>query len=154
MLSKEQAESAYTKLVTELTRPSRLGIKAMRGDKVEEVGRQLLGKRFGGVYSADHVKISERYPWCIVNTDRSDKKGEHWIALCRLANGKVLAYDSFGRDARSIVDGRLPHIKSIVNTEKDAEQVDRGKDKATCGMRSLAWLILVKAHGPEAGKHI
>lgn len=74
---------------------------------VRQHGSKEFKKRFLGVYPADEVKNFERkilkqknninLSCCIMNTDRSDKIGQHWVSLVALDGDSAFLFDSFGR---------------------------------------------------------
>jgi hypothetical protein len=142
-------EVLYGQLVSELTRPRALGVKGLRADKVTEAAEQLLGSKYSGTFAADMVKLSATRPWAICNTDPVNKPGEHWVGLCRLRDGSVLCYDSYGRSGRKIISGGLPNIHRLIDTDRDKEQSETGWDRETCGHRCLAWLMVCKRLGPN-----
>lgn len=52
---------------------------------------------FKGVYSSDNLPYDEELPLnIIVNTDPSNRPGEHWVAISINKNGKGEYFDSFG----------------------------------------------------------
>ena len=52
-------------------------------------------KCFKGIFPVDEIPlIHERPAGMIVNTDKADKPGEHWIALMLLPNGRGEVFDS------------------------------------------------------------
>jgi hypothetical protein len=55
-------------------------------------------KRFIGAYPRDMIphNIKERPAGIIVNTDTSEKPGEHWIAIIIEKNGSGEYFDSYG----------------------------------------------------------
>jgi hypothetical protein len=151
--SEAAAEAVYNEFLAKLIAPRAFGLRPTRGDELEAVARQLLGKLFAGVFSADRVRLTQRTPWAVVNTDDSKHRGDHWFALALQGNGHVIGYDSFGRSVASIAMGGLPGLR-IKNTDEDAEQSKYGWDKDTCGPRCIAWLQTLKALGPAAALEI
>lgn len=68
--------------------------------------RFSMAHNFLGVFPADVVKIvsdellTKPYPFCIVNTDPSNKPGQHWVLFHPLKNMKrpsCMLFDSFGK---------------------------------------------------------
>ena len=83
---------------------------------IEELGQELLGSAFGGVFAADQARPKNKY--CIVNTDDLGGPGIHWYSSC--PNGYV--YDSLKKNG-------------MVN---DKEQAD---SEENCGARALAFCV-------------
>ena len=75
---------------------------------VKNHGSRALKNNFVGVYPADMAINFEKkiqktkqeipMPCCIMNTDRSDKPGQHWVSLIQLDNNDVFLFDSLGRE--------------------------------------------------------
>ena len=73
---------------------------------IKKHGSKELNENFMGVYAADQVinfekkmkKISRHLKMgcCILNTDRYDKPGQHWVSLIQLDPGNCFLFDSFG----------------------------------------------------------
>ena len=55
-----------------------------------------LHPTFTGCFPTDKIPFVKSYPSVfIVNTEKSDKKGEHWVAFY-MEKGHCLYFDSFG----------------------------------------------------------
>ena len=83
---------------------------------IEELGQELLGSAFGGVFAKNEKRPKKKY--CIVNTDSLGEPGQHWFSCC--PNGYV--YDSLKKNG-------------MVN---DKEQAD---SEENCGARALAFCV-------------
>ena len=58
---------------------------------------KLASTSFIGVFARDQLPTRIKYPCCfIVNTDKSDQKGEHWLAFYYDKHGNASFFDSFG----------------------------------------------------------
>ena len=68
--------------------------------------------------------------YAIVNLDKHDMPGSHWVAMA-----DSMVYDSFGRD-----------VGLGETTERDVEQ---GRREDNCGQRCVAFLCVYHAYGPE-----
>lgn len=67
---------------------------------------------FGGVYSCDEIPVTKKRPIAfVVNTDRSNKSGEHWQVIHLRKDGVGEFFDSFG----------LPPDVSQISDYLDAE---------------------------------
>jgi len=113
-----------------------------------------LGKRyFCGVYLGTYpwnkypINKLPEYGFAIINTDDSSGDGVHWVAVHNYKN-TIYIYDSFGRKSTNLLKGFSKLIKKygkkLVDSKYDAEQADSQED---CGMRCLAWLMIVKCMG-------
>ena len=122
--------------------------------QLDKVGRQLFGIKFKGVFSSDKIpKLSDLSPYCILNLDKSNEPGSHWVALVKLTNKNgALIYDSFGRDYKKIIpDVLLSGNGRIINTDDDCEQQI---EETNCGQRCLAFIIVFDLHGERIAKQI
>lgn len=96
--------------------------------ELDHIGKTLFGDKFNGTVPLDHLDKEKDGYW-IVNTDTSDKGGEHWFGVVIDPEyKKPLVYDSFGRKLLH----QLPH------TENDPEQKE---EEENCGARTIAWLL-------------
>ena len=58
----------------------------------------VLNRIFLGVFALDKIPTINQYPTAlVVNLDRSNLPGSHWIALYFTAKGKCEYFDSYGR---------------------------------------------------------
>lgn len=110
-----------------------LGTEATYASDLDHIGYCLFGDKWGGVFAKDQDFPIDRY--CIINTHNQDQSGEHWLAL-----GCGVLYDSFGRDLRKMIGGRMKI------TEPDPEQEE---SENNCGARCLAWLCVLDDCGIE-----
>ena len=63
------------------------------------VSKLVNGVRWLGVFERDDLPdvTSEKRPWCLIlNTDRKDLPGTHWLALYAPQPGRIELFDSFG----------------------------------------------------------
>jgi len=60
---------------------------------------KLLSKTFIGIFAADQLNfnVSQKPSCLIINTDPSEKPGEHWVAIYFDARGNAEYFDSFGK---------------------------------------------------------
>ena len=98
---------------------------------LDEQGKKTFGSDWKGIYASDQKLPSEGL--CIVNTDRSDQDGTHWLGINANLN---LLYDSFGRSKSKV----LPQWTGK-ETDHDVEQKNKENN---CGQRCLAWLLVSK----------
>jgi len=104
--------------------------------ELRHTGRQLFGvHRFRGVFPRDQMPYLEvRGTSCVLNLDKYDEPGSHWIAVYCYGNAKLIVYDSYGRRI-----GVFPSHESFLNADLDAEQSEKERN---CGQRCLAWLCV------------
>lgn len=128
----KHAHLIYETLLKDIVYPM-LGQKVTYSNDLHDVGKQLLGKDFVGVFASDQIPKLKNKQCCILNLDRSDQGGSHWISVYKDGK-KNLTYDSFGVDA-----------------DYDSEQMIEEKD---CGARSISFLLVCKYWSPELAKMI
>lgn len=129
-----------------------LGTGATYGNELNRVGEEFLGKKFAGVYPADMLPLlSKKKCYAILNLDKSDMAGSHWIAVKYLGGkGKVLVYDSFGRKTQRII----PTLAERYKTEDADDDVEQDDREDNCGPRSLAFLLIDDLFGSQLSRKI
>ena len=71
-------------------------------------------KYFDGVYPVDHLeKINKRPRLIICNTDTSEGKGLHWIAIFFYNENKVDFFDSLGKNPSEYDSRFITFMKKI-----------------------------------------
>lgn len=125
----------------------KVGNKTTFMDKLNTYCKKLFGIKYRGTYPSDKIpKLNDLSKYCILNLDKSDEPGSHWVALAK--HGKdAYFYDSFGRTYNAII----PNLEfsgngRIINTDDDAEQEVKETD---CGARCIAWLLVFDKYGPK-----
>jgi hypothetical protein len=113
-------------------------------DEIERVGKGLFGSDFRGVFPADMVPRMRDGDLAVVNLDKRDMPGSHWISIAK-ESGKLHVYDSFGRKSTKIIPDLIGKGK-IVDADYDAEQKIK---EDNCGQRSLSWLFVFKHFGKD-----
>ncbi len=145
--SKEkQALEAYNKYLKKIIYPL-IGDRTTYLNQLLGAGKKLFGVKFKGVYASDKIpKLNDLSPYCILNLDKSDEPGSHWIALIKIKNKKqCIVYDSFGRDYKKII----PILNSsgngrIKNSDRDPEQKIKETD---CGARCIGFIMVFDKMG-------
>ena len=128
-----------------------LGTGVTYGGDLERVGKEYLGKKFAGVYPADMLPLlTKKCPYAILNLDKADMPGSHWIAVKYMGGERCLVYDSFGRATQRIIPS-LAERYTTVDADDDAEQENR---EDNCGSRSLAFLIIDDVFGSKMSRKI
>ena len=84
--------------------------------QLEQVGKDLMGDKFGGVYAVDQKRPKNKH--CVVNTDQLGGPGKHWFCVC--PNG--YKYDSLQENGM----------------KNDKEQTDAEEN---CGARAVAFCV-------------
>ena len=141
----KHAHLIYDTLLKDIVYPM-LGQKVTYSNDLHDVGKQLLGKDFVGVFASDLIPKLKNKQCCILNLDRSDQGGSHWISVYKDGK-KNLTYDSFGRESSKII----PSLKNVVDADYDSEQMIEEED---CGSRSIAFLLVCKYWSPKIAKLI
>lgn len=116
--------------------------------QLAKAGTKLFGAKFHGVYPSDRIpQLTEHTPYCILNLDRSDQSGSHWIAVAK-SNNDIIVYDSFGRTHKTIIPalGRGFVGGKVIDTDSDCEQNIMATD---CGARSLSFLVFFDRYGAK-----
>ena len=130
---------------------ARVGTRALYGDQIDALGRELFGRRWGGVTNQGDWRPTRRSggTFYIVNTAHSTRSpGVHWVGLYVTPAGVPYAYDSFGRNPRRLLHKvgktarRAGH--ALLGTDPDAEQPEGSE---ICGALSIAWLLSVRDLG-------
>ena len=63
----------------------------------KEINATVKHKLFAGAFACNRIPLFLEPPFAIIiNTDRDDKPGSHWIAINVSLNGHVEYFDSFG----------------------------------------------------------
>lgn len=131
---------------------SKLGRKALSNLELNKIGVKLFGKKYLGTRPQDAIMYKNGFQ--IINTDTSNKRGEHWVALF-ITDKNVYVYDSFGRPTKKLLtiltkQGEERKL-NIVDSDYDKEQ--KG-DSEICGVLCLSWLICVQKFGIKAALKI
>lgn len=121
-------------------------------DELEKLGKKLFGNKFKGVFASDQIPQLKNTEMAIVNLDKSNEPGSHWVAIYK-SNNNIWIYDSFGRSTYSI----LPNLKKSGNgnvKEADNDPEQFGTKSEECGQLSISWLCVADKHGVELAKYI
>jgi hypothetical protein len=129
----------------------------MNGLELEQCVRtnDLVKRLFSGIYSIDNIRLPRFTPsFCIVNTDKSDGVGKHWIVLffsdTRLDTVEI--FDSLANKnlPRLLCDSlKAQNIKNVIyNDSNRALQASRSN---TCGAHCLFYLYNKCKNGMSLG---
>ena len=123
-------------------------------DELNRLGKKMFGIKFRGVYPSDKIPpLNDLSSYCILNLDKSDQPGSHWIAVAKSPRGDYsYCYDSFGRSNTDII----PTLKKsgngrIIDTDYDANQKT---SEMNCGQKCLGWLYMFYVYGEDVAKLI
>jgi len=127
----------------------RLGHGETDNTQLQDMGVELFGDDFRGVFAADDLPPQEGYSYCwIMNVDDRKDGGSHWIGCYTQTPRSVpLVFDSFARDLNSLMGSKFRGVP----TEND---IDQKESQSDCGQRSLAFLMVCHKHGDMAGRYI
>ncbi len=124
-----------------------LGNKATSSDELTKVGKRLFGSKYVGTLPRDFITdetFNNKRKYAIINTDTSDKDGEHWVC-CAYDKGMMYAYDSYGNHIFELIP-ELRQFKRVVHADRDAEQYG---SQENCGARCITWLYMFDKYGKE-----
>ena len=143
-MSEKKANDVYKKILKNEIEPI-LGNKTTFSDQLENVSKKYFGSKFKGVYPSDKIpKLNDLSSMCILNLDKSNESGSHWVALVKYDDKSIL-YDSFGRNNTKIIPNLIYSGNGrIIDTDKDSEQSIL---ETNCGSRCVAWLVFLDRWG-------
>lgn len=90
--------------------------------------------KFKGTHAWDELPKLKNLESCIINLDKSNQPGSHWVAIYKYKN-KTYMFDSFDRK-----------ISNFRKVEIDKAVMQKPKEN-DCGQRSIAFLALVESIG-------
>jgi len=152
MMKEAEAEQIFKHKTNEIKKMMKKKGVTFMGE-LNTTGKKLFGIKFRGVFSSDKIPVlNELVPYAIINLDRSDQAGSHWISIAKTKDGNLMCFDSFGRRNTQII----PALKKsgngkIIDTDYDANQTVKQTD---CGMRCLGWLYMFNHYGEEVAELI
>ena len=102
--------------------------------EISQIGKELLGSKFVGVFPLDKVELKEGA--IIVNTQSETLPGEHWIAI-NITPLKINVFDPLGTFYPSSLVRKLAEFrrKTIYNNA-----MIQNPQSNTCGEHCLIWL--------------
>jgi hypothetical protein len=138
-MSEVEATKAFLKYKKYIIK--QLGKKALDDLQILRLAKELLGKKFIGVYAQDKLPIKTGY--YVINTDLSktiNSDSAHWVGIYQTPK-TLFIYDSYGRNTSYV----LPLIykntkKKIIESRKDPEQYGQS---ALCGQLSICFLCVI-----------
>lgn len=145
-MTEKGAHWLYERLLKRIIIPM-IGNDTTYEGELEKVGIKLFGLKFKGVYPSDKIPIlNDLKSYAILNLDKSNEAGSHWVAIAH-ENNKTFLYDSFGRKGTKIIP-TLYHSGNgrIINTDLDKEQKE---EETNCGARSMSFLLFFDKYGSK-----
>ena len=107
--------------------------------ELNNIATKLKLKDFLGVFAVDELRQipTKKCGMLIYNTDTSEKKGQHWIALC-ISQENIFYFDSLNHDFIFISDAAkfFVRIKKNLFYNKIKTQPS---DSNTCGVHCIAF---------------
>lgn len=146
---KPELKEKQNKILKELR--SVYGIKALDNFQLTDIGKQLIGRKFCGVYAYDQYPIHKQdCTYAIINTDNSRQSGTHWLTVYK-KDKTLYIFDSFGRFSKNV-------LKKFVKTHVDDgykivdinRTSDQGNNQEDCGLRSITTALLIQKYGVDA----
>jgi len=132
----------------------KLGRKPLSDAQLDKVGRASFGVHWGGAVANDRVHIAPNH-YYVVNTAGHRSSGVHWMALLTTDRLAYL-YDSYNRSVRHL----QPHlVHSLIGSGFRLGDTDHRPDQIgfmseTCGIDSMAWLMVVRDLGIRKAAHV
>jgi hypothetical protein len=97
-----------------------------------------------GVFPADLLPEKEYPGFYIVNTESSDKSGEHWVAFYTSKPGRIEGFDSYGRNPTKYSDFIREWVADDYMVMSGT--LRQGQTSTTCGQYCM-FFVLLRAHG-------
>lgn len=130
------------------------GNHALSDLEVAEIGDELLGKKFKGVFPIDRVPINRYEKYMIANVDKSGLPGSHWVAIYTISN-RIYIYDSFSRSSKKLLKPLYNRAKErnykIIDVNK---KPDQKSNSMVCGPISISWLYMTDIYGIKNSRSI
>ena len=144
-MNQKTAHREYNKILKSVKK--KVGGKTTYLGQLDRAGKDIFGSRFHGVYPSDKIpKLTDRKPYAILNLDKSNESGSHWISIAKVGDHTIV-YDSFGRHHTKIIPSLLYSGNGkLISTDDDQEQHILATD---CGARSISWLEFLDKYGAE-----
>lgn len=150
--NKQLAESEYRRYLTLCENV--VGNKSTYLTDLENLCLKLFKTEFMGVFPSDKIpKLNKIKNMCILNLDRSDQSGSHWVSLVYdYDEGKSMLYDSFGRKNSKIINKvNYSGNGRVIDSELDPEQKI---SESNCGARCVAFLCVFHKYGFKIAKYV
>ena len=129
-----------------------IGNKALYDDEINNICHKLFGSKWGGAHAVDKIPIKKYSDihYFIINTDKSNEAGTHWVAVV-LHKSNAYLYDSFGRKTENILKplANLLSKKSIHFTDSNYTAEQFGNTQI-CAQLSISWLCCFDQFGKDA----
>lgn len=127
-----------------------IGNKTTYDSQLSKCAKKLFGHKFKGVYASDMIpRLNDLSKYCILNLDKSNMPGSHWVALAKIEDkDEAIIYDSFGRNYKKII----PSIKFSGNGKirnADMNDTEQKIKQTDCGARCLAFLKVCEDLGTQ-----
>ena len=115
----------------------------MNGNQINNalLSDSVVKRTFVGVFAADHLPEKEYPGGYIVNTDTSDKPGQHWVAFYATKPGKLEGFDSFGRNPAQYSELIKTWIGGDYFTMCKAQY--QSNDSTVCGQYCIFFILYV-----------
>src|SRR6267143_3997335 len=101
-----------------------------------------LGKIFYGIFSCDNIELPTSFPAaCIVNTDNSQSRGQHWVCMLFPTANSVEYFDSYG-----VGFFCFPQFYNVIRTKFKAQEITfseyslQSRNSSSCGCHCIFFL--------------
>ena len=122
----------------------------MDSNQLKDIAKELNLTNFLGVYAADELSSipAGKCGTVIFNTDPSEKKGEHWIALC-ITKKNIFYFDSLNLQFVFIHEAAnfLVNLKKDLVFNKIKTQTNTSNN---CGIQCIVFCIFMSTSGTRA----
>ena len=146
VMSETEAEKEYNKILKKVIK--QIGHDDITNNHELQEYCDKHVPRFTSVEGYDRMPKLKSGQSCIINLDRSDEGGTHWVAAIRHGRD-LICYDSFGRPSKGR-NGILKKLKTgglkVRDSDYDAEQKEL---ENSCGQRSIAWILFFNKYGVD-----
>lgn len=117
-------------------------------DDLDSIMKVFIKKNYIGAIPYDYYPLDKNgQSYAILNTDNSNKGGEHWLGVYR-KNNTLYVYDSFARQLDRLIpdfcNRMIDNGCKIIQVNK---KLDQANDQQDCGLRAAVWLMCVDQDG-------
>lgn len=159
MMTNLYGRGSKRKLANEMYKKALKYFESIMGNDItsttdlNKVGNIVFRENWKGTFPSDRLPKLQKGEVCIINVDKHNQLGSHWISVCRSKkSGKLWIYDSYGRKINKLI----PHLKNLkfLEPEDDPEQDLNGKREDNCGQRSLSYILVFTQFGEDVAIYI
>ena len=119
----------------------------MNSQQIDAILKRRSGRSYRGVFACDEL-LSYDYDALggdalfVVNTDKSDKPGQHWVALHLCPNGRGYYFDSFAGKPNELIRKFL--TKHCGDYWRYNKFVFQSVMSVACGAFVIHWILVMQ----------